>query len=325
MGLGYAPQLLDHQSDRVRRAEQRCLLQPALPQRSRLPDLVSYKVKGRRFAEAWCRLPLSNPFPIDQPDELPGYEIIIVGSDEVWNFQHPWYGSSPIFFGGGLETRRLISYAASFGNHDASKGIPPPWAEKLRRFHSISVRDDNSRRLVESALGTQAELVLDPCLLFPAIIEDSCDPPHEPFALIYGHGFPPWLQHALQSWSRATGIRLLSVGYWNQWAHESHIDAGPLQFAQLMSQANAVVTNFFHGCVFALINRKPFLSTPSAHRFNKVRDLAAALEAEHRIVTEETPQSSYRELLGAAPEEHVIGRIDLLRDRSISYLRGALA
>ena len=77
--------------------------------------------------------------------------------------------------------------------------------------------------------------------------------------------------------------------------------------------------------MFALINRKPFLTAPSAYRFNKIRDIGAALEAEHRIVTEETPQSSCRELLETAPEEHVIGRIDLLRDRSMSFLRGALA
>ena len=39
----------------------------------------------------------------------------MVGSDEVWNFRHPWYGGASIFFGDYCNADRLISYAASFG------------------------------------------------------------------------------------------------------------------------------------------------------------------------------------------------------------------
>ena len=46
----------------------------------------------------------------------------MVGSDEVWNFRHPWYGSKPIFFGDGLNADRLVSYAASFGKFNETYG-----------------------------------------------------------------------------------------------------------------------------------------------------------------------------------------------------------
>ena len=34
---------------------------------------------------------------------------VVVGSDAVWNFRHPWYAGRSIFFGEGLNTRRLVS------------------------------------------------------------------------------------------------------------------------------------------------------------------------------------------------------------------------
>jgi hypothetical protein len=143
--------------------------------------------------------------------------------------------------------------------------------------------------------------------------------------LVYGFGFPAWLQGAVRRWSRRFGIRLLSVGYRNDWADEQLIGAGPLDFAALAAGARAVITNFFHGCVFALLNGKPFVSVPSAYRFNKVTDLAAALGAERHLVREETPERDYDALLEAPLDRGIADRIGMLRRRSTVYLDAALA
>jgi hypothetical protein len=130
-------------------------LQPKLPQRTPRSELSAYGRKTRKFVEAISRLPLSRRFSLNDPQAAGDYDAIVVGSDEVWNFRHPWYGSKPIFFGDGLQTERLVSYAASFGNHSAWDGIHPEWARKLSRFSAISVRDENSRELVNG--GTDRE------------------------------------------------------------------------------------------------------------------------------------------------------------------------
>jgi hypothetical protein len=36
-----------------------------------------------------------------------------------------------------------------------------------------------------------------------------------------------------------------------------------------MARAEAVATNFFHGCVFALLNDTPFVCETSAYRRNR--------------------------------------------------------
>src|SRR3982751_4387993 len=160
-------ELLDHDCQCVRRAEVHCALQPELPRRTRRRDLRAYSAKVRKFADEIGRLPLSGRFSLHEPEKCGAYDAIVVGSDEVWNFRHPWYGSQPIFFGDGLKTRRLVSYAASFGNHSAWDGIDPAWSRKLGRFSAISVRDENSWHLIRGATAREPEIVLDPCLQFP--------------------------------------------------------------------------------------------------------------------------------------------------------------
>jgi polysaccharide pyruvyl transferase WcaK-like protein len=321
---GHDAELLDHDCRCVRRAEVRCALQPKLPQRTPRQELKTYAAKTRRFVEAIARLPLSKRFSLHEPEAARGYDAIVVGSDEVWNFRHPWYGSKPIFFGDGLKAARLVSYAASFGNHSAWHGIDPAWARKLDHFSAISVRDENSWHLVRGGIDREPELVLDPCLLFPQpanVAPVDC----ERYALVYGHGFPKWLKRRARQWAHRRGIRLVSIGYSNDFTHEQRIAEGPVEFAQLMAGASAVITNFFHGCVFALLNGKPWATVPSDYRSIKIPDLATILGAEHRLVDEQDSDRAFAQLLDTPVKQSVEARVKELRARSEAYLDAALA
>jgi hypothetical protein len=55
---------------------------------------------------------------LDDPVGMDRYDLVVVGSDEVWNVRHPWFGGEPLFFGENLKADRLAAYAASAGNHD---------------------------------------------------------------------------------------------------------------------------------------------------------------------------------------------------------------
>jgi len=320
--LGHHAVLLDHDCPAVSRAELRCAFQPSLPQRTPPHPMPAYKAKVRRFLDAFQRLPKTRPFPIDEPQSAGRFDAVVVGSDEVWNFCHPWYADRPIFFGQGLQTKQLVSYAASFGNHDAERGIRPERAAQLRDFDSLSVRDANSHALLEPAIGRSVEMVLDPCLQFADRI-DAEPARGADYALVYGHSFPEWLQRTARRWSRRTGVPLISIGYHNAWADEQRIDAGPDEFASLMAGARAVVTNFFHGCVFSLLNEKPFVAAPTEYRSNKIRDLTGLLGSEDRLVGE-LDQDRVDALLDAPPGAITGQRIRDYRERSQAFVDAAL-
>ena len=321
---GHDAELLDHDCRCVRRAEVHCALQPELPRRTPSHELKSYASKTRRFIDAIARLPLSKRFSLHEPGTAGDYDAIVVGSDEVWNFRHPWYGSKPIFFGDGLNAGRLVSYGASFGNHSAWDGMDPEWADKLDRFSALSVRDENSWHLVRGSIGREAEIVIDPCLLFPPV-ETSAPVEPRPYALVYGHGFPRWLKSRARRWAHRAGVRLVSIGYSNDFADEQRIGDGPLEFARQMAGARAVITNFFHGCVFALLNGKPWATVPSDYRSIKIPDLAATLGATHRLVDQSTSDRALDKLLDTPVKPQVEKRISELRASSEAFLDAALS
>lgn len=319
---GSAAVLLEHSLPRIDRAEWRCAMQPTLPLRTAAEDRQRYGRKIRKFFEAFSRLPLSGRFSLADPAGMEEYPTVVIGSDEVWNLRHPWYGGEPLFYGEGLRAGRVVSYAASFGNFSASERLTRPWQEKLRRFSAISVRDYNSYRLLRNVLGISARIVLDPCLQFPEVIAGRSTQAKEtfPFVAVYGHSFPQWFQDHVRRWAVQNDRRLVSIGYRNDWADEQRMEAGPEEFADLMAAADAVATNFFHGCVFALLNGKPFVCCLSDYRSNKLRDLSLLVGADAQLMEEASSYARYEQGLGRPLAVSIHRNIDDLRAGSNRYL-----
>jgi hypothetical protein len=324
--LGHDAVILDHDSPRINLAEWKCAFRPTLPTPVPPPDRPRYREKIRRFFQAFEMLPLSRRFPIDSPAAMPHFDLVIVGSDEVWNLSHPWYGGYRLFYGDGIRAARLVSYAASFGNHDAPYGLAQDWSDKLKNFQRIAVRDEASKTIVQNATGREPDVVLDPCLQFPLPTMASFEEPSQRrYVAIYGHGFSTAFADAVRRWAKRKQLPLVSIGYRNDWADYQWIDAGPHEFAHFMAGSEAVATNFFHGCVFALRNRKPFVCESSWYRGNKLRNLMTKVGGENHLLTEEAPASTYDTLFDSPLASEITSRIGRLRESSRRYLDDALA
>lgn len=88
-------------------------------------------------------------------------EALVIGSDEVFNCTqiNPEVGYSPELFGVNNRARKLLSYAASFGNTTYQKILDFCKEEEMKKyflaFDSISVRDQNSHAIIEKLVGGQ--------------------------------------------------------------------------------------------------------------------------------------------------------------------------
>lgn len=321
---GFETEIMDHYSGRVNFAEWRCALQPVLPQSVPITDRPQYRKKIEKFFTFFDSLPLSHQFPIDDPSLSDYYDLIIVGSDEVWNLSHPWYGYHPVFYGDGLNAGKLISYAASFGNYDSNSRLEKKWADKLKNFERISVRDENSAIIIRNALGIDPEIVLDPCLLFPGPIKNAKKTEIRKYGAVYGHNFSEFYIREVLNWSRYSDTPLISIGYRNDWADEQWLNADPGDFASFIAGSAAVITNFFHGCVFALIFAKPFICDISEYRSIKVQNLMKLIEGERHIAHGNTKFHVYPELLSEPPAENILRNIDIMRNHSAEWLNESL-
>lgn len=322
---GYNAKILDHDSRQINIAEWKCAYQPNLPSTVIESDYPLYREKIEKFFQAFETLPLSHRFNINEPEQLQEYDAVIVGSDEVWNLFHPWYGKRALFYGGGIKAQRLISYAASFGNYPASWGLEQEWANRLQNFQSISVRDENSQTILENAIGVKPEMVLDPCLQFPIKADQSFNKFSKPYIAVYGHNFSDFFIREICRYAEEKKLPLISIGYRNDWADEQWITAGPDEFASFIAGAKAVATNFFHGCIFALQNEKPFVCETTPYRYIKIQGLMKKINGEKNLVYEETPFDIYDNNLSEPIDPEIVKNIQKLRERSKAFLDMALA
>lgn len=325
LNRGHDAVILDHYSKKVNLAEWRCAMQPVLPTPVPKTDFAFYKEKVRKFFDAVNSLPLSPCFSLENPSTMDVYDIIIVGSDEVWNLSHPWYGYYPIFFGEGLNCRKLISYAASFGNYNSEWKPDPEWINKLRKFASISIRDENSGKIIKNSLGIEPELVLDPCLQFATFSKKNNESNEGgEFAAVYGHNFSASFINKIKKWAYKRKLPLLSIGYRNEWADEQWLTADPIEFKSFIAQSEAVITNFYHGCIFAILNDKPFICETSPYRSNKILDLMNKINGEKHIITESTPTNTVNSLLTNPPDDEIKRKIGDMRKISNTFMDKAL-
>ncbi len=287
-------------------------------------DFPSLMTKTMKFVFAQQRLKRTPLFSLTDPPNFSEFDLIVVGSDEVWNFEHPWLGGVPLFFGERLAPKKLVSYAASFGNYDAGQGLSAEWVARLARFDQISVRDANSMELVDRHLGRTPTMVLDPCLQFN--LECRSAPRWRtptPYLLIYGNKFEPALIEETRQWARARQLRIVSVGYRNDWADVSVLTAGPNDFVRYFQEATAVVTTYFHGCVFSLRFQRPFAAQLSPYRTNKVQGLLGLLNATHRIFDPGIP-GRLGEVLSTPIEPDILSTIETHRQTSSAFLDSCL-
>jgi hypothetical protein len=246
------------------------------------------KRKLRVFADAQRHFKLG-PFTTDA-DTLRqrAYDCVVIGSDVVWN--HHLFGYDPVYFGR-LNARRRVAFSASFGTVGPEDDRPPELADDLAAFDAIAVRDDNSRTIVRLATGRDATLTLDPTLIYdftpdlPAAPEPS---PPEPTLLVYSYRHPPAAIDRAKAYAAEHGLTLRCVGYpppTRAPRYCASIDAavGPFEWVARYRRATAVMTSTFHGVVFSLKARKPFLFIATDKTHHRVRSLLDASGIEHDL------------------------------------------
>jgi polysaccharide pyruvyl transferase WcaK-like protein len=211
------------------------------------------------------------------------YDIIIVGSDIVWNYEWDFTGKDPIYFGDGLENKRLVAYAASCGDANLND-IPVFVRLGLRKFSSISVRDKHTANLVSLVLGVEPPVVMDPTLLYDfSKFDGKKTSEGTPYILIYAYYVPEKIVESIIEFARSRKLKLIAIGYYNKWCNTNHINIGPFEWLGYIKNAAFIITSTFHGTIFSIINKKPFVTIPNKPMFNKTSTILSMLKLDDRL------------------------------------------
>ena len=166
-------------------------------------------------------------------------DVIVFGSDEIWNYRNVISGMDLTYFGLGDYLHRRIAYAPSFGDIAASEKLPVEMV-KLAGFSHLSVRDKNSSSILKN-YNLSAEVVSDPTMLSEKTLEVEAEA-KENYILVYATYLNSGLVQEVKNFAAKNSLSIKCISYRIK-GLKSDISVGPFEFEELFSLASYVVTN----------------------------------------------------------------------------------
>ena len=296
--LGYDPEIINYvyrflPDNRVRRIKEK----------------IKFQIQnGRIFSHFRKRFltPISFAIKSDKDWSMIGtrYDVVIVGSDQVWRYKYTDYKIKHYFFDFVPDGIKKMSYAASFGvgEFEGNQTVIEKIKPLLARFNAISVREKSGVEICRSVFGFDAVHVLDPTMLLQP----------EQYELISGEKTsklkPPYIAYyflddhedkmkIIKECSAKTGIKK-NISLLPKKKDFSYFMPPLLSFSDYtypsvpewlyrISNAEFVITDSFHGTVFSILFNKQFLCIGNEVRgLSRMNDLLTLFGLKNRLITE---------------------------------------
>ena len=198
--------------------------------------------------------------------DLKAFDTVVIGSDEVFNFnQRANYGFTTQLYGDVKNTKKVISYAGSFGTTTLEAidkfGVRDRIVGAMSKMAAVSVRDTNSFNVVKDLLGKEPSFNIDPVLLFD-YEKYAREPQEKNYIIVYS--YPNRIKgreeiDAIKQFAKEKGKKLISICFYFPWCDETVIPH-PFEVLGYMKNADYIITDTFHGCVMSMKFNKQFVA-----------------------------------------------------------------
>lgn len=289
-----------------------------------------YNRSGQENLNRFMHQHMNMTKPVDAPTKAVidsiNPDAIVVGSDQVWS---PW-ANVPLDFLGNMYLDfipdykgKRIAYAASFGGGEWTYTLD--WTEKCsklaRKFDAISVREDSGVKLCREHLGVEATHVLDPTLLLTgADYEKLLTRPAKKTNILFAYVLDTSNEKVsfLQKVADHFGLELKIQGANDDLNWDDSIEG----WLADIRDAAMVVTDSFHGSVFAIQFHRPFFSFVNLRRGgDRFTSLLSKLNLDDRIVTTDTVLSNLKTDIDWTAIDEILKNE---REASVNFLKKAL-
>ncbi len=255
------------------------------------------------------------------------FDVLISGSDQVWNYKLT-KGIKPAFFlDFGREDATRLSYAASLGVEEIPEDYKESYQLYLKKLDFISVREESAKEIISPLTKSEVEVVLDPTfLLKKKDYEQISIKPKYKQPYIYMHMLieDENLIRLVKRASEKLGLPVVHNKpekiFKNELDHA--ITTGPKEFLGLIQNAEYVFTNSFHATALSIINHTQFLTVPHKKYPTRMQNLLDKLQLSSNLIPQYDKSIDIREL--KVDFETVDKKLDDLRDKSMAYLDKAI-
>lgn len=288
--------------------------------------------KNNKFDTFNKQIKLSRPYR--SIDELyqnpPQYDVYISGSDQLWNPSQP-FCIEPYFLTFVRNDKAVkLSYASSIGLSELRENEASDFKRWLSDYAVISVREQEAKRLLMSIVDKPIEVVPDPTFLVgPNYWRSIAKKPNikTPYILSFKLNRQEIIDYASEIGHQAgKHVIVLPSGE----AHDNctiYENQGLEEYLGWFAGADMVVTDSFHGTVFAiLMGAKNVFSYihPSNMRGSRIHTLLQTFGIENHLLKSDLSQR-FEELETMSIDHSKIYAISInLMEKSRTFLRNAL-
>ena len=156
---------------------------------------------------------------------------------------------------------RRESFAASFATPEIVSSAREFVKENLKRFDQITVREQSALKILKD-LGYDGTLQDDPVFLLSAEEWDEIGDgtgDREKYVLVYDFYLDDKIKKEALAIAKEEGCGIYAICSKElSYADKNFVYSGPETFVSLIKNATCVVSNSFHGTVFAMIYHVPF-------------------------------------------------------------------
>lgn len=235
----------------------------------------------------------------EEPNYNPKLDTLVIGSDEVFNCiqSNKNVGYSLELFGKDNRAKKLITYAASFGNTTVKKlekyNKKKEVADLLNRFNKISARDNNTAKIIEEISNKKVVYNLDPVLSYDYIEKCNEIPDidvKDRYIIVYAYSNRISSEESkyIKEFAKKNNLKVYSIGGAQKYA-DKFIDCSPFEVLGYFKKADMVITDTFHGSIFSIITKRNFVTLVRKSVANaygneeKLTDLLERLSLKDRI------------------------------------------
>ena len=262
------------------------------------------------------------------------FDAFIVGSDQVWRPKYFFSAIENAYLDFAKEWKiKRIAYAASFGTEEweYNEEQTANCAALLKKFNAVSVRESSAVQLCNDNFGVKAEHVLDPTMLllkedYIKLIKDynATQSDGNLFCYILDEG-----EEKKSIIDCVAKEKVLKPFYVNS-RYDDHnapleerIQQPVEKWLRAFYDAEFVITDSFHACVFSIIFNKPFIVYGNRERgLARFNSLLSIFGLEERIVS--TKEEATKAISEPINWEKVNESHRQWKEKSMSFLNNNL-
>lgn len=216
--------------------------------------MMAYQYKKQRVLGAFRKTNFKF-LPYTESSQL---DCVVVGADEVFALEN---GVDAVMFGHGVISEKIIAYAPSCGQTDIDRidqfGCRELIQSGLKKFNSLSARDEGTKKVIDELLGLDIPLVCDPALL--NVFKHPKKKKKRKYIVVYSYqsNFKEEDRiKKIKEYANKRECELWSVGVYYKWC-DKQINCDPLEMIEVFANAEAIITDTFHGTITSYIAHTP--------------------------------------------------------------------